>query len=63
MSEPITREEQDDLRDKLFERLCDIGYEKGFETIEMTQTASNQNTDRMEWTIKVVFKRGVKNNA
>ena len=59
MSGPITKEEQDDLRGKLFEKLVDIGTEKGFSEVEMTQITTDQSGERMEWSIKVVFKKGV----
>ena len=62
MTDPITKEEQDDLRGKLFEKLCDIGHEKGFQTIEMTQITTDQSGECMEWSLKVVFKKEVKFN-
>ena len=62
MTDPITKEEQDDLRGQLFEKLCDIGHEKGFQTVEMTQITTDQSGERMEWSIKVVFKKEVKFN-
>ena len=58
MSEPITKEEQDYLRGQLFEKLVDIGAEKGFSEVEMTQITTDQSGERMEWSLKVVFKKG-----
>ena len=60
MSEPISKEEQDDLRGQLFEKLCDIGAEKGFSEVELTQITTDQSGERMEWSIRVVFKKGVR---
>lgn len=60
MLEPIARDEQDDLRGKLFEKLAEIGAEKGFSEVEMTQIATDSNRERIEWSVRVVFKRGVR---
>ena len=62
MSEPITKEEQDELRGKLFEKLTEIGAESGFSEVEMTQVTTDSNGGRMEWSIRVVFKKGVNIN-
>lgn len=59
MSEPITKEEQEDLRGKLFDSLVKIGLEKGFTNVELSQTAESSSFTKMEWTIKVAFKKGV----
>ena len=59
MSEPITQEEQDDLRGKLFDNLVKVGLEKGFAEVELTQTSTASSISKMEWTLKVVFKKGV----
>lgn len=57
MSEPITKEEQDDLRGKLFDSLVKMGLEKGFARVELTQTTASSSLTRMEWTLKVTFKK------
>ena len=57
MSEPITKEEQDDLRGKLFDRLVQMGLEKGFAQVELTQTSESSSISKMEWTLKVIFKK------
>ena len=61
MTEPINREDQSDIRDRLFKELSEIGSEKGFSQVELTQTTTKQNGERMEWSIRVVFLKGVKN--
>ena len=63
MSTPISKEEQDELRGRLFEKLSEIGSEKGFSEIEMTQITTDSTGERMEWSIRVVFKRGVSENG
>ena len=63
MTAPITKDEQDELRRRLFEKLAEIGAEKGFSEIEMTQITTDQSGERMEWAIKVVFKKGESNNG
>lgn len=63
MTAPITKNEQDELRRRLFEKLAEIGAEKGFSEIEMTQITTDQSGERMEWAIKVVFKKGESNNG
>lgn len=60
MTEPINREDQSDIRDRLFKELSEIGSEKGFSQVELTQTTTRQNGERMEWSIRVVFLKGVK---
>jgi len=57
MSEPITKEEQDDLRGKLFDSLVQMGLEKGFAQVELTQTSESSSISKMEWTLKVTFKK------
>lgn len=57
MSEPITKEEQDDLRGKLFDSLVKMGLEKGFARVELTQTTASSSLTKMEWTLKVTFKK------
>ncbi len=57
MSEPITKEEQDDLRGQLFDSLVKMGLEKGFARVELTQTTASSSLTRMEWTLKVTFKK------
>ena len=57
MSEAIPSEEKSDIRDRLFKELSQIGNEKGFQEIEMTQTTTSETGEQMEWSIKVVFKR------
>lgn len=57
MSETIPSEEKSDIRDRLFKELTQIGNEKGFQEIEMTQTTTSETGEQMEWSIKVVFKR------
>lgn len=61
MSEPLSKEEQDDLRGKLFDSLVKMGLEKGFSQVELTQTSGSSSISRMEWTIRVTFKKGVAN--
>ena len=63
MTAPITKDEQDELRRRLFEKLAEIGAEKGFSEIEMTEITTDQSGERMEWAIKVVFKKGESNNG
>lgn len=58
MSDPITKEEQDDLRGKLFDSLVKMGLEKGFAQVELTQTNISSSLNKMEWTLKVTFKKG-----
>lgn len=58
MSDPITKEEQDDLRGKLFDSLVKMGLEKGFAQVELTQTNVSSSLNKMEWTLKVTFKKG-----
>lgn len=58
MSEPITKEEQDDLRGRLFDSLVKMGLEKGFSEVELTQTNESSSFTKMEWTIRVAFKKG-----
>ena len=58
MTEPVSKQDQTDIRDRLFKELADIGNEKGFNDIELTQTTTLQSGERMEWSIRVVFKRG-----
>jgi len=60
MVEPVDKQEQTAIRDRLFKELTEIGSEKGFSQVEMTQTTTAQNGERMEWSIKVVFSKGVK---
>lgn len=57
MTEPITKEEQDDLRGKLFDSLVKMGLEKGFAQVELTQTSTSSSFTKMEWTLKVTFKK------
>ena len=57
MTEPITKEEQDDLRGKLFDSFVKMGLEKGFAQVELTQTATSSSFTKMEWTLKVTFKK------
>lgn len=57
MSEPITKEEQEDLRAKLFDSLVQIGLEKGFSIVELSQKTESSSLNRMEWTLKVAFKK------
>lgn len=57
MSETIPSKEKTDIRDRLFRELTEIGNEKGFQEIEMTQTTTAESGEQMEWSIKVVFKR------
>ena len=57
MSDPITKEEQDDLRGKLFDSLVKMGLEKGFAQVELTQTNVSSSLNKMEWTLKVTFKK------
>ena len=59
MQEPVSKQDQTDIRDRLFKELADIGNEKGFNDIELTQTTTLQSGERMEWSIRVVFKKGV----
>ena len=61
MSEPITREEQDDLRGQLFDSLVKMGLEKGFARVELTQTTTSSSLTRMEWTLKVTFRKEERN--
>ena len=58
MAEPITKEEQDDLRGKLFDSLVKMGLEKGFSEVELTQTNESSSFTKREWTIRVAFKKG-----
>ena len=58
MSDPITKEEQDDLRGKLFDSLVKMGLEKGIAQVELTQTNVSSSLNKMEWTLKVTFKKG-----
>ena len=58
--EPVNRDEQTAIRDRLFKELTEIGSEKGFSQVEMTQTTTSQNGERMEWSIRVVFTKGVR---
>ena len=58
MSDPITKKEQDDLRGKLFDSLVKMGLEKGFAQVELTQTNVSSSLNKMEWTLKVTFKKG-----
>lgn len=60
MVEPVDKQEQTAIRDRLFKELTEIGSEKGFSQVEMTQTTTAQNGERMEWSIKVVFSKGVR---
>jgi len=60
MVEPVDKQEQTAIRDRLFKELSEIGSEKGFSQVEMTQTTTAQNGERMEWSIRVVFSKGVK---
>ena len=57
MSEAIPSKEKTDIRDRLFRELTEIGNEKGFQEIEMTQTTTAESGEQMEWSIRVVFKR------
>lgn len=57
MSEAIPTNEKTDIRDRLFMELTQIGNEKGFQEIEMTQTTTAESGEQMEWSIRVVFKR------
>ena len=57
MNETIPSKEKTDIRDRLFRELTEIGNEKGFQEIEMTQTTTAESGEQMEWSIKVVFKR------
>ena len=59
MSEPITKEEQEDLRAKLFDSLVQIGLEKGFNIVELSQKTESSSLSKMEWTLKVAFKKEV----
>lgn len=61
MKEPITTQDQTEMRDRLFKELSEIGNEKGFNEVQLTQTTIAQDGQRMEWSIKVVFKKGGKN--
>ena len=59
MLEAINPQEQSEIRDRLYKELTLIGNEKGFAEVEMTQTTTSQSGEKMEWSIKVVFKKGV----
>jgi len=59
VSEPITKEEQEDLRAKLFDSLVQIGLEKGFNIVELSQKTESSSLSKMEWTLKVAFKKEV----
>lgn len=63
MVEPVDKQEQTEMRDKLFRQLSEIGSEKGFSEIELNQITTAQTGEKMEWTIRVTFKKGVKCNA
>ena len=56
--EPVDREDQTAIRDRLFRELAEIGSEKGFSQVEMTQLTTFQNGERMEWSIRVMFSKG-----
>lgn len=61
MKESITQQDQTEMRDRLFKELSEIGGEKGFNEVQLTQTTIAQDGQRMEWSIRVVFKKGGRN--
>ena len=61
MMEAVDKQAETEMRDKLFKQLSEIGIEKGFSEIELNQITTAQNGDKLEWSIRVVFKKGCKN--